>query len=108
MAFAGGGEAVVVEVIIVTCEACGPMQVAADRFEVHADRDQRIALYAWPCPRCGEVGVGGCRELIAHLLELGVRRRELRDVAAAPITAGEVTAFRRWLESDPVWDLGTC
>lgn len=93
------------EIVIVSCCDCGPVPVATSTFEIHADQRDDIALYAFTCPRCGEVGSGGCRDLIAHLAAAGVRRRELRSVDAAPLTDAEVGAFRRWLETDPVWDL---
>jgi hypothetical protein len=89
--------------VIVSCQGCGPVAVETCTFEVHADADDGVALYAFTCPGCGEVGTGGCRELIARLLTEGVRRRELRSMQAAPITGAEIAAFRRWLDGDPVW-----
>ena len=93
------------EIVIVSCSDCGPVPVATSSFEIHVDRHHDIALYAFPCPRCGEVGSGGCRDLIAHLSAAGVGHGELRAVGVLPLTDAEVVAFSRWLETDPAWGL---
>jgi hypothetical protein len=91
--------------VIVSCPDCGPVLTATDAFEVHADREDRIALYAVRCPWCVELVTGGCRELIARLRARGARLRELRSPEAAVIGEREVAAFASWLATDPVWDL---
>lgn len=92
-----------IEFVVVSCLACGPVPVPISRFEIHADADNHVALYAFVCPRCRETGTGGCRQMIAHLAAVGVPRRELRSLAAAAITEAEVAAFRHWLDTDPAW-----
>jgi hypothetical protein len=83
------------------CPACGLMRVLVSDVEVHVNRSQDFALYAFTCPTCAELVVRGCRETIHGLLAAGAARRELRSTSLPPLTVDDLLDFHLWLASDP-------
>jgi predicted RNA-binding Zn-ribbon protein involved in translation (DUF1610 family) len=83
------------------CPACGPRRIDAADVEVHVNRCEDFALYAFSCPTCSELVVGGCRETIDLLLAAGAVRRELISTSLRPLTVDDLLDLHLWLESDP-------
>ena len=91
------------EMVRLRCLDCGQVEVAVRTVEVHVNAHEDLALLTFPCPRCGELASGGCRETIASLLACGARRLELRSTAAPPLCHDDLLAFHEWLERDEPW-----
>lgn len=83
------------------CPACGPRRIDAADVEVHVNRCEDFALYAFSCPTCSELVVRGCRETIDLLLAAGAVRRELRSTSLPPLTLDDLLDLHFWLASDP-------
>lgn len=86
-----------------TCATCGEVEVAVASVEVHINRREDIAVLAFPCPRCHELVVAGCRRTIERLLAAGAVRYELRSTSAPALTSDDLLDLHEWLERDEPW-----
>jgi hypothetical protein len=89
--------------MMLRCGRCGEVRVRARTVEVHANRREDFVVYAFTCPGCAELVVGGCRQAAARLVEAGARSLELRSTSAPPVTYDDLLDFHRWLASDAPW-----
>lgn len=87
----------------VRCPTCGGVEIGIDGVEVHANPREDLAVFAFVCPGCLELVVGGCRETIASLLAAGARRRELRSTSAPALTHDDLLDLHEWLARDEPW-----
>ena len=85
------------------CSTCGPVHVDPSVVEVHINRRDDFVLYAFTCPTCLDLVVGGSRDRIRELLDAGARRRDLRSAADPPLTYDDLLDFHLWLERDLPW-----
>lgn len=83
------------------CPTCGPQRIDAAGVEVHANRLEGFAIYAFSCPVCMELVVRGCRATIDRLLAAGAVWRELRSTTLPPLTLDDLLDLHLWLASDP-------
>lgn len=85
----------------VVCSSCGPQRVDIAGVQVHENRRESFAIYAFPCPECAELVVRGCRATIDRLLAAGASWCELRSTDLPPLTVDDLLDLHRWLASDP-------
>jgi hypothetical protein len=99
----------------VTCPACGPIDLAADRVALNLHPSGPRGSYRFTCTGCGhEVDRPASTKVVALLLELGVQTGPTipegdrlpfddwtPDPLAPPLTLDDLIAFHFVLETEP-------
>ena len=77
------------------CDHCATVVEDVDDVVLHRNLDDGFALYAYRCPACHHMGVGGDRDVVADLLARGVRTSGMRRTdLALPVDEAAMRALR--------------
>ena len=95
-----GGALMAIDIGI-TCGNCGRTEVDPDLVEVHVNQRDDFALFVVLCVTCGELVVGGDRDVIRQATAAGAREFELYSTERPPLTRDDLLALHEWLEAGP-------